>query len=136
MQGGTNHSDMSGGIAARCLLAAFFICAGILHFAIPNLYVRIVPPALPAPGILVSLSGLAEILGGFGLLLQYTRRIAARGLTALLIAVFPANLYVAIAHVPFPGIAGESWAQWLRVPLQFPLILWTLAYARRSAASG
>jgi uncharacterized membrane protein len=114
------------------LLAALFVVAGIMHFVVPDSYVRIVPPALPVPRFLVALSGIAEILGGSGLLLSSTRRAAAWGLLLLLVAVFPANIYTAVSHVPFPGIFGQSWVQWLRLPLQIPLILWTLRFARRS----
>src|SRR5450755_3297959 len=56
----------------RALLAAFFIVAGIMHFVVPDAYVRIVPPALPMPYLLIVLSGIAEILGGCGLILPFT----------------------------------------------------------------
>jgi uncharacterized membrane protein len=114
----------------RVLLAAFFVGAGIMHFVVPDAYLRIVPPALPARSLLVVLSGIAEILGGFGLLAPFARRMAAWGLVLLLFAVFPANIYTAVSHLPFPGILGQTWAQWLRLPLQLPLILWTLRYTR------
>jgi uncharacterized membrane protein len=116
----------------RALLAAFFIVAGIMHFVVPDAYVRIVPPALPMPYLLIVLSGIAEILGGCGLILPFTRRAAAWGLILLLVAVFPANIYTAVSHVSFPGIFGQSWMQWLRLPVQIPLILWTLRYTGRS----
>jgi uncharacterized membrane protein len=90
----------------RVLLAIFFIGAGIMHFVIPDAYIRIVPPLLPAPGLLVFLSGIAEIMGGIGLLVPFTQRAAAWGLVLLLIAVFPANIYMAAAHVPAPGKLG------------------------------
>jgi uncharacterized membrane protein len=80
--------------------------------------------------VLVYLSGAAEILGGLGLLITTTRHAAAWGLMALLIAVWPANIYMATAHMSFPGIVGQSWAQWLRVPLQIPLIYWAWMYTR------
>jgi uncharacterized membrane protein len=112
----------------RVILAAFFIVAGIMHFVIPAAYVRIVPPALPLPRLLVVLTGIAEIMGGCSLLVPFTQRIAAWCLIALLIAVFPANIYAAVAHVPLPGIFGQPWALWLRLPLQIPLILWALRY--------
>lgn len=105
-----------------------------MHFVIPDAYVRIVPPALPAPRLLVELSGIAEILGGLGLLLPFTRRAAAWGLVVLLVAVFPANIYMAVSHVPAAGILGQSWLQWLRLPLQVPLILWTLRCTKRPAS--
>ncbi len=113
------------------LLAALFVGAGAMHFIIPGAYVRIVPPFFPAPGVVVAASGVAEILGGIGVLIPVTRRAAAWGLVALLVCVFPANIYVAAAHIPFMGIAGQSWLQWLRLPLQVPLIFWAWRYTRR-----
>ncbi len=88
------------------------------------------PPFLPWPRTLVSISGAAEIAGGVGLLWLSCRRAAAYGLVLLLIAVFPANIYMAVAHVPFSGLLGQSWFQWLRLPLQIPLILWAWRYTR------
>jgi uncharacterized membrane protein len=114
----------------RFLCAVFFIVAGMLHFLFPGPYLRIVPPVLPWPRLLVFVSGAAEILGGVGLLFPFSQRMAAYGLVALLVAVFPANIYMAVAHVPFPGVMGSTWAQWLRLPLQFLLIWWVWRYAR------
>src|SRR5579859_1464159 len=102
-----------------------------MHFVIPDTYVRIVPPGLPAPRLLVELSGVAEILGGLGLLVPFTRRAAAWGLVALLVTVFPANIYMAVYHVPATGILGQSWLRWLRLPLQIPMIWWVLRYTKR-----
>jgi uncharacterized membrane protein len=93
---------------------------------------RIMPPALPWPRALVLISGAAEFLGGAGLLLRKFRRAAAYGLTLLLVAVFPANIYMAAAHVAFPGFLGEAWVQWTRLPLQIPLIAWALYYTKSS----
>lgn len=118
----------------RVLLAIFFVGAGIMHFVIPDTYVRIVPPALPAPRLLVELSGAAEIFGGLGLLVPFTRRAAAWGLVALLVAVFPANIYMAVSHVPAHGILGQRWLQWLRLPLQIPVIFWALRYTHRPSS--
>jgi uncharacterized membrane protein len=102
------------------LLAALFVGAGLLHFVHPAPYLRIMPPALPAPRLLVALSGAAEVAGGLGLLLPATRRAAAWGLVALLLAVFPANVYMLqmheVLHLP-------AWALWARLPLQ-PLLMW------------
>ncbi len=117
-------------MSARVLLAAFFVGAGILHFVVPETYVRIVPPAFPEPRLLVLISGVAEIAGGIGLLLPFTKRAAAWGMALLLVAVFPANIYTAVSHVPFSGFFGQGWVQWLRLPLQIPLILWTLRYSK------
>ena len=117
--------------AGLALFAIFFIVAGLLHFFRPAPYWRIIPPILPWPKMLLWVSGAAEIAGGLGLLLPRFRRAAAYGLALLLVAVFPANIYMAVAHVAFPGLMGESWAQWLRLPLQIPLIFWALHYARK-----
>jgi uncharacterized membrane protein len=114
----------------RILLAALFITAGSLHFIAPLPYVKIMPPLLPAPLTLVYISGVAEILGGIGLLIPATRQAAAWGLVALLIAILPANIHMATAHIRAPGIMGQSWAQWLRIPLQLPLIYWAWLYTR------
>ena len=114
-------------------LTILFVGSGVLHLLRPEPYLRIMPPFLPWPKALVWISGAAEIAGGTGLLWTKFRRAAAYGLVALLIAVFPANVYMAAAHVPFSGLMGASWAQWLRLPLQIPLILWAWYYARKDA---
>lgn len=103
-------------------LALLFVGAGLLHFIHPETFERIVPPVLPAPRLLVLLSGAAEVAGGLGLLLPTTRRWAGWGLLALLVAVFPANVYmVGLAdtlHIP-------AWVLWARLPLQ-PLLMWAV----------
>ena len=119
-------------LAGLVPLALLFIVGGVLHFVFPEVYLRIMPPVLAAPKFLIQVSGAAEIAGGVGLLLAAFRRAAAYGLAALLVAVFPANIYMAAAHVPVPGMMGESWVQWLRLPLQIPIFLWALHYARHS----
>jgi uncharacterized membrane protein len=119
-------------MTGRIILALLFILSGIVHLVFPQLYLRIVPPYLPAHLPIVYISGAAEILGGIGLLVPSIRQAAAWGLIALLIAILPANIYMAIAHLPAPGMMGQSWAQWLRVPLQLPLIYWAWLYTRKS----
>ena len=118
----------------RYLLALLFLVGGALHFAMPAPYLRIMPPYLPWHLPLLWISGVAEMLGGLGLLVKTTQRAAAWGLIALLIAVWPANIYMATAHLALPGIAGETWFQWLRVPLQLPLIGWAWLYTGRECA--
>lgn len=113
----------------RLLLAILFITAGSLHFVSPGAYVRIMPPFLPAPALLVYISGACEILGGIGLLLPATRTAAAWGLVALLIVVLPANLHMAIDHAHWPHI--PQWLLWARLPLQLPLIAWAWLYTRK-----
>ena len=116
---------------SRYLLALLFVAAGIWHFVRPETYLRIMPPALPQPQLLVLLSGAAEIAGGLGLLLPATRRLAGWGLLALLVAVFPANIYLALAHERL-GMAG--WVAWGRLPLQLPLLWWVWVAAVRRPA--
>jgi uncharacterized membrane protein len=119
----------------RVLLGILFLVAGSLHFVIPQTYARIVPDYLPNPLALVYVSGFFEILGGVGLLAPEellgvpVRRIAAWGLIALLIAVFPANLYMVTDHDKFANM--PLWAAWLRLPVQLPLIWWAWLYTRQ-----
>lgn len=103
------------------LIAALFVGAGVLHFVKPRLFAAIVPPMLPAPMLLVYLSGAAEIIGGLGVLVPSLRVWAGWWLIALLVAVFPANVYMALEPAKF-GIA-PVWL-WLRLPLQAVLIAW------------
>ena len=104
------------------LLAAFFIASGVNHFAMGRAYRQIVPPRLQGQArIVVHLSGVAEVLGGAGVLLPRTRRIAGAGLIALLAAVFPANLYMAREPERFRRF--PHWALYGRLPLQ-PLMMW------------
>jgi uncharacterized membrane protein len=117
-------------MAGRVILGLIFVVVGAPHFLIPDAYLRIMPSALPAHLLLIDISGGAEILGGVGLLVPSTRRLAAWGLVVLLIAVWPANIYTAVVHLPLPGLAGQSWVQWMRIPLQLPLIYWAWMYTR------
>ena len=114
---------------ARIVLAALFMIAGSIHFIAPGTYLRIMPPWLPAPLLLVYVSGACEFLGGLGLLLPGTRRFAAWGLIALLIAVMPANFQMVLDH----GSKWRNiplWLLWARLPLQLPLLWWAWLYAR------
>ncbi|MGI4760992.1 MAG: DoxX family protein [Janthinobacterium lividum] len=124
---GASPAGLAPGGARRCRwlrlgLALLFVGAGVLHFVHPAPFLRIVPPALPAPRLLVLLSGVAEVAGGLGLLLPATRRLAGWGLLALLVAVFPANVYMvglaSALHIP-------AWVLWARLPLQ-PLLGWAV----------
>jgi uncharacterized membrane protein len=115
--------------AGRSILALVFIVAGILHFFLTATYVKIMPPYLPAHTLLVQLSGVFEILGGIGILVPMTQRFSAWGLIALLIAVSPANIQMAMDHAQWPGI--PVWVLWLRVPMQLPLMWWAWLYTRR-----
>ncbi|MGA7093078.1 MAG: DoxX family membrane protein [Candidatus Cybelea sp.] len=110
-------------LAALGMLALFFIAAGINHLVHPDVYVRIVPPSLPAPALLVQISGICEILGGIGVLVPNARRFSGVGLIALLLAVFPANVHMAQHPELYADIASAA-VFYIRLPLQFVLIAW------------
>jgi uncharacterized membrane protein len=111
--------------------ALFFVAAGCMHFIRPGPYVKIVPPFIPWPLVMVYISGAAEIAGGVGILLPVFRRAAGWGLVALLIAVFPANVYMALDRVQATANPLPVWMLWARLPLQFVLIWWILWCARK-----
>ena len=102
-----------------------------MHFIIPATYMRIVPPYLPWHSRLVAISGVFEILGGLGLLFPPSRRLAAWGLVALLVAVFPANLYMATNPVETGSEAIPSLLRWGRLPLQMVFVWWALWCTKR-----
>lgn len=112
------------------IIGTLFAIAGALHFANPHAYETIVPPFLPAHRALVLVSGVFEMLGGIGVMLPRTRTFAGWGLIALLLAVFPANLYMALAAREFSALA-PAWALYARLPLQFVLIAWIYAASVR-----
>ena len=111
-------------IVLRVLAIVFFIGAGLNHFRSADFYKRIIPPQFPAPAFLVIISGLCEIAGGAGLAIPPLRRAAGWGLIALLIAVFPANIYMAFHQEKFADLHLPGWTYWARLPLQAVLIWW------------
>jgi uncharacterized membrane protein len=113
------------------VMAAFYVAAGANHFLSPDFYVAIMPPYLPWHLELVYLSGVAEIVCGLGLLFRQTRVLAAWATIAVLVAIFPANIHVALHDIPIGG-RSESlgiW-NWVRLPFQFVLIAWAWWYTR------
>lgn len=112
------------------LAAIFYIGAGTLHFIKPEPYLRMMPPYVPWHLPMVLISGILEILGGVGLLAPQTRRNAAWGLVALLVAVFPANLYMATNPVEAGAASIAPILRWGRLPLQLLLIWWLLWCSR------
>ena len=105
----------------RLAFCVLFMSTGTTHLIHPEWYERIVPDILPAHWALVITTGVCEILGGLGGLIPATRRFAAWGLIALLVAVFPANVSMALNAGHFAQLA-PAWALWLRLPLQAVLI--------------
>lgn len=104
----------------RVLFGGMFVLLGINHFVSTPFYVAIMPPYLPFPLELVYLSGVAEIVLGAMLAADFKTRYAAWGLIALLIAVFPANIHMALNPQLFPAI--PAWLLYLRLPFQFAMV--------------
>lgn len=120
-------------VISRALLAATFVFAGVMHFVATKTYMSVVPPYLPHPRELVIISGVCEIAGGIGVLIPSLRRMAGWGLIALLIAVFPANVEMALHGHTLGHTYVSSLLGWLRLPLQAVLIAWVW---RSAAAPG
>jgi uncharacterized membrane protein len=114
----------------RWLVGPFFVVAGALHFINPRPYKAIMPPWVPAPDAMVALSGVAEIAGGAGMFTPSTRRAAGWWLAATLVAIFPANLHMALHPEQYPMVPGGSRSLWARLPLQVLFIAWVLDAAR------
>ena len=112
----------------KYIFAVFFVLAGLTHFLNPDVYVKIMPPYLPWHLFLVYLSGFFEIALGILLLIPRQARLAAWGLIALLVAVFPANIHMAANAGLYP--AHNPTALWVRLPLQAVLIAWAYWYTR------
>lgn len=115
----------------RRLAGPFFVFAGAMHFVIPKAYRRIMPPYVPAHMTMVYASGVAEIAGGVGLMSPRHRRRAGWWLIATLLAVFPANLHMALNADQFPKVPGGQRALWARLPFQGVFLAWVLAAMRR-----
>ena len=111
-------------------LSVFFVSFGIDHFANPEFYLSIMPPNLPLKLEAVYISGLFEILGGVGVLIASTRKIASLGLVTLLVAVYPANIYMALNPERFPEVSIN--ALYFRLVLQFFFFYWAYSVSRPS----
>ena len=107
------------------LMALLYAFAGITHLVTPKFFEKIIPPYLPNPKSLVILSGIAELVLGVALVFDTTQRLAAWGIILLLVAVFPANLYMAQSD-RFRAI--PTWIRWIRLPLQLVLIAWAYRF--------
>ena len=108
------------------LMAALYILAGLNHFRNPKMYLRIIPPYLKNPPLLNKLSGIAEIILGVLLVYPPTTSYAAWGIIALLLAILPANIFMATNERASFGL--PKWLLLLRIPLQFVLIAWAYLY--------
>jgi len=106
--------------------AFFYVGAGAMHFLRPAPYLKIMPAYVPWHVAMVYISGAAEIAGGLGLFIPMLRRAAAWGLVALLIAVFPANVNMAMHDIQVTQTPVSAALLWARLPLQGLLIWWLL----------
>jgi uncharacterized membrane protein len=135
------HSTPFGNISVlRALLGAFMTLMGVLHFTHADVFASVVPDYLPAPLLLVYVSGICEIALGVGLLFERTRTLAAWGLIALYIAVFPANVHMALhPDLPLAGIPPDmrpsALGLWLRLPFQLVFLYWAYRYTRPAVSS-
>ena len=110
-------------LASR-VLGVFFITAGLIHFVATDEYVAMMPVYLPWHEELVYLSGLLELAGGIGVMTPAFRRASGIGLIVLLVAVFPANVHVAMHGLPVGQTQLPVWGLWLRLPLQIVFLYW------------
>jgi uncharacterized membrane protein len=118
------------------LMGVFYVVAGANHFANTAFYLPMMPPYVPYHRELVYLSGLAEIVLGVAVLVPATRRLAAWGIILLLIAIFPANVHIALHDLPvFGATHGLGVWNWVRLPLQGVLVSWAWWYTRPAAGS-
>ena len=117
--------------ASPRLLAGLLAVAGTAHFVATAAYERIVPTVVPHPRAVVYASGLAELACAAGVAYPRTRRIAGWATAALFVAVFPANVQMALDS-PVEGHLLYRLAAWARLPLQLPLVLWAGQVARRA----
>ena len=113
----------------KYLFGLMFILAGVNHFLKPEFYLPMMPPYIPAHELMVILSGVAEIILGIMLFIPRVSRLAAWGMIALLIAVFPANLHMALHPEQFPDVPQIG--LWIRLPLQGVMIWWAWLYTRK-----
>jgi uncharacterized membrane protein len=118
------------------LLAGFFLAAGTMHFVVPRAYEAMMPPSLPRHREAVVVSGIAEIAGGLAVIPPRSRRLARWWLLSLLLAVFPANVHMAVNPEQVPGLDLNRiprWTLWARLPLQPLAMLWVWHATRPSA---
>lgn len=113
------------------LMATLYVAAGIYHFVNPAIYVAIMPPWLSHREALVAISGICEIVLGLLLFFSATRRFAAWGIIALLVAVFPANIQMMLNFIHDKN--PMTWVAIVRLPIQLLLIWWAYGFARKSS---
>jgi uncharacterized membrane protein len=113
--------------ASPYALVTLLVGAGVLHFVRPEFYDALIPPFLPSPRAWTYTSGVVMLGCALAVAVPRTRRRGALATAVLFVAVFPANIYLAIEPGDLP-----RWAALARLPLQIPLVLWALQVARRA----
>ena len=103
--------------------AVFFFYAGLMHFVQEESFTAIMPPFIPFPKLIVWTTGLMELVFAILLILPRYRKLAGFLLAPFLLAVLPANIHMAMNNIPFGEMSATPTTLWLRVALQFPLIL-------------
>jgi uncharacterized membrane protein len=119
-------------LLTRLLLAALFFFTSTVHFLRPEIFLPIMPPFVPFHLPCIYASGVCELLGGIGLLIpaRATQKLTGWGLVLLLLAIFPANIYMAVEHIQVHGIPSQPWMGWARLPLQ-PLLILAVMWVTR-----
>ena len=115
---------------SKFVMALFYVGAGANHFINPQLYLDIMPPVVPFHRGVVAITGVAEIVLGLLIVFPRTQRIASWGLILLLIAIYPANVYMALNHRAYPDVPLTF--HFFRLPMQFVLIAWAYWHTRTS----
>ena len=125
-------------LVLRWLAVVAFVLVGVAHFVFEDFFLSIMPPWIPFHRACVLVSGVAEIAGGLGLILERTRRAAAWGLLALLVAVFPANLWMAFTETCPRGLECTPLSLWIRLPVQgvFAVWVWFVGLSPRAHRAG
>jgi uncharacterized membrane protein len=119
-------ADSRARLTGRAIIGLFYLVAGVLHLASPAPFLRITPDWVPYPGAIVALTGAAEVAGAIGLWTVRWRRAAATGLALYALCVWPANFNHMLIDLARPGDETNMLYHWVRLPLQIPLIWWTL----------
>lgn len=119
----------------RWSATAFFLVAGALHFVIPDFYRAMMPPFIPFQEFFIILTGIAEMAGAAGIQIPRYRLLAGRLMILLMLAIFPANIYVALAQPVIPGLEYTPESMWWRLLLQPMFIAWIWVTSVRPAGA-
>ncbi len=115
---------------SRLRFAAMMVVVGVAHFVAPRFFERIVPRWFPWPREAVAVSGVAEVASGVLLAVPATRRLGGLLATATIVAVYPANIQMAVDATRGQDVGVPAWAAWLRLPMQIPMIRRAWSFTR------